>query len=427
MPKEMGRWSDPDDQPLISPIQKHKKNFDDELRNIPSVKTSISDIDGNLRIFSNSDLGDDRVVIKLDKEMPEISVTVSSILIESGESVLLPNAGNGALGLIMAIKNPNSKIFLYENNLGKRLLTQKNIRSNFNFSKDVNLLNDQELELMGQNPSVDKIIFNGLDLNSNSSKSLFINDLIKYHKFLKLGGSFYLISKTSSGADSHRNILESVFNQTPEVIGRGNGGHKIFVATKSNEIVGNVVSTKRSINFNINNINVSFETDEALFSKNDIDKGSRMLLESVDLTLYKSLLDFGCGWGSIGIIAALSNKSGRVVMIDNKQRAVDVAISNVQKNNLEERVQVIRTDSISDDVDDKFDLVLSNPPFHEKTKDLINLFKQIMEKMEKRGIIYLVVESSFRMKFEDVLLNSFGNYQLRNKGENNYWIISAKK
>lgn len=407
------------------PIPRRGKKFDDDLANIPSVRSSIDEIGNNVRIFSNSELGDDRVIIKLDKEMPEISISVKSISIDNNDTILMPNAGNGALGLVLAIKNPNGKFFLYERDSKKKSLIQKNINSSFDFPKDIQLLS--ELGLSGiNNESVDKIIFDGLRLNSSSSKSLFTNDIIFYQKFLKTGGNFYLISKTSCGADSHSKILETVFGQKPEIVGRGNGGYKIFKATKGNESIQQYIETRQTISFDIKGKSFNFETEDALFSKKDLDQGTRFLLETIKIDSFRSLLDFGCGWGPIGIISSVFNPEGNVVMVDNNPRAIQTADTNIKKMGLSERITTITTDSIRDNVKNEFDLVLSNPPFHTKTNELIGIFKQIKEKMKKGASIYLVVENAYKNKFEDVLINSFGSYKLENSN-GSYWIISSQK
>ena len=51
------------DPPEIQPMTK-KGYFDDDRRDIPTVRSSISEIEGNLRIFIGKG---DRVVVKIDK------------------------------------------------------------------------------------------------------------------------------------------------------------------------------------------------------------------------------------------------------------------------------------------------------------------------------------------------------------------------
>src|SRR3989344_1922129 len=46
-------------------------------------------------------------------------------------------------------------------------------------------------------------------------------------------------------------------------------------------------------------------------------------------------------------------------------------------------------------IDQSFDLALSNPPFHEKYGVLIDIFRQVKDKLSKNGQFYIVVEKTF--------------------------------
>ncbi len=49
---------------------------------------------------------------------------------------------------------------------------------------------------------------------------------------------------------------------------------------------------------------MTFQTDAGVFSKKMIDYGSQVLLKSLHLEEGKSLLDVGCGYGTIGLTLA---------------------------------------------------------------------------------------------------------------------------
>ena len=62
----------------------------------------------------------------------------------------------------------------------------------------------------------------------------------------------------------------------------------------------NVKSKEVSIFAEINNIGFTFVTDNNVFSKKGLDFGTRTLLESIN-DIKGDILDFGCGYGPIGI------------------------------------------------------------------------------------------------------------------------------
>ena len=65
----------------------------------------------------------------------------------------------------------------------------------------------------------------------------------------------------------------------------------------------NLISEIRTFDININNVNFSFNTDNGVFSKGELDYGTYLLLKNVvKRDLHGKILDLGCGYGPIGII-----------------------------------------------------------------------------------------------------------------------------
>lgn len=74
----------------------------------------------------------------------------------------------------------------------------------------------------------------------------------------------------------------------------------------------------------------------------------------------RATLDLGCGCGTVGFIA--SRFSDRVVLADRNPRALEMARFNVGLNGIK-NAQVVETDFFSGVKGQKFDLIVSNPPF----------------------------------------------------------------
>ena len=68
--------------------------------------------------------------------------------------------------------------------------------------------------------------------------------------------------------------------------------------------------------------NFEFLTASSVFSKRRIDLGTRLLIESMILPKTGSILDIGCGYGAVGIVAAALCPKLRVIMTDVNVRAV---------------------------------------------------------------------------------------------------------
>ncbi|MCB1785511.1 MAG: 50S ribosomal protein L3 N(5)-glutamine methyltransferase [Chromatiaceae bacterium] len=76
-----------------------------------------------------------------------------------------------------------------------------------------------------------------------------------------------------------------------------------------------------------------------------------------------SVLDLCCGSGCIGIACAYAFADALVDLSDVSPAALDVAVRNIERHRLEARVRALRAD-VYDGLDgERYDLIVSNPPY----------------------------------------------------------------
>ena len=68
-----------------------------------------------------------------------------------------------------------------------------------------------------------------------------------------------------------------------------------------------------------------FKTDAGVFSRERLDLGTKLLVESLDLSGVQAPLDLGCGYGPIGLALAWELPEIRVYMSDLNRRATELA------------------------------------------------------------------------------------------------------
>jgi len=103
-----------------------------------------------------------------------------------------------------------------------------------------------------------------------------------------------------------------------------------------------------------------FFTLSGVFSYRRIDNGTRLLIESMVLPGEGRVLDMGCGYGPVGIVAVRLVAGLEVWMTDVNERAVALARRNSEWNGVD---AAVRQGELYGPVGDLlFDAVLSNPP-----------------------------------------------------------------
>ena len=117
------------------------------------------------------------------------------------------------------------------------------------------------------------------------------------------------------------------------------------------------------IKANIKNIDLEFSTSDTVFSPFSIDKGTLAMLSEVNFSSNDTVLDLGCGYGVVGILAAKLIGSDRVVMSDVSEDAVKLANDNSKINALE-NIKIVQSDGFDNITERDFSIILSNPPYH---------------------------------------------------------------
>ncbi|MDI3328244.1 MAG: methyltransferase [Alicyclobacillaceae bacterium] len=164
------------------------------------------------------------------------------------------------------------------------------------------------------------------------------------------------------------------------------------------------VSARRAIAMRVRGLDVSLMTDAGVFSRNRLDYGTRLLIEAMDLPEEGDVLDLGCGYGPIGIAAALLRPRLRVVMTDVNERAVELAKENARRLRLH-RVEVLLSDGFECLEGRMFDRILTNPPVRAGKKVVYRLVEEAARHLRPGGQFWAVVQKkqgadSFKRELE---------------------------
>ena len=166
----------------------------------------------------------------------------------------------------------------------------------------------------------------------------------------------------------------------------------------------------------------TFKTDNNVFSKKGLDFGTRTLLESIDMkNISGDVLDFGCGYGPIGIIIK-SNTNCNVDMIDINERSIDLAKKNAELNKVE--VNIFKS-NIYENITKKYDYIITNPPIRVGKKILYEILVNAKDYLKENGEMIFVINKDQGAKSTMKDLEKYYNVKLLGK-EKGFYIISLK-
>lgn len=166
-----------------------------------------------------------------------------------------------------------------------------------------------------------------------------------------------------------------------------------------------------------------FLTASGVFSHKKIDRGTALLAEKMIIKDNARVLDLGCGYGVLGIVAAKAGKNVRPVLTEVNTRAAALAEENLTLNNV--NAEVREGDLYAPVADESFDTVLCNLPMSAGLELVYKIIEGAHEHLSNGGSLQVVVRKGFR-RIEGKMLAVYGNVDtLAKKG--GYRVFISEK
>ncbi|XBC45161.1 MAG: methyltransferase [Buchnera aphidicola (Schlechtendalia chinensis)] len=222
--------------------------------------------------------------------------------------------------------------------------------------------------------------------------------------------SIFLVGKKNSGINTIQNLFKMWIKFS-----------KIDSAKHCCLFSGKIVSrpTFQFKAFIYNNFynNINIKTIPGVFSYKKVDVGSQLLISTFTKPIKGDVLDVGCGSGILSISLAKKFNKIKITLTDINIAALESSKLTLKHNDISG--EVFESDIYSN-IYKTFNLIVSNPPRHERSKKNLNCIKKIIKNstkyLKRNGEIRIVVNSN--VSCDEFFRNTFFEYNVLLKNKN---------
>lgn len=192
-----------------------------------------------------------------------------------------------------------------------------------------------------------------------------LNDLMAamVSQAVRPGGAVFLVGENKAGIRSAAEVLE---RRVGSIASSDNARHCVLYEAHLHETAPGAIdlqSWAREIRVEAGGHGITVVSLPGVFSHGRVDAGTRFLLEHLPGDITGGVLDFGCGSGVIGAVVKTLHPACSVTLVDTSAFALESAARTFARNGL--AVERIAATDVFDAVEGEFDLIISNPPFHQ--------------------------------------------------------------
>ncbi|MGH9422457.1 MAG: methyltransferase [Thermoanaerobaculia bacterium] len=362
-----------------------------------------------------------------DGELDRAAVLLAENLdVRSGDVAVHMGSGNGLAAVVSAAKGADRTV-LSNRNIVSTEASRRTMLAN-------NISNAELLLSHGSYGMAADLVADFVAIRIRPEKLPLVQQLFDAFKLLRAGGKCYVAGATNEGIKPAARFLEQVFGSSSVL--SYDSGHRVVVAEKKSEKAGEVsrIDTEllnpdhfREIDATLCGRRLALYSRPGVFSWEHVDEATEILASSMEIPAGASVLDLGCGSGGLGITASMLSGGGPVTMVD-----ADIeAVRSAEKSSLAAGIRnhrILPSDVASAVLDERYDVVVTNPPFHVGKQTELVVPMQFIEDawnvLAPGGRLFLVANRT--LPYETAVRSRFGNVTIKHDGRR-FKVLSATK
>ena len=344
--------------------------------------------------------------------------------VASGDCVVHLNCGNGLTAAVAAKSAPEVRVYLVDRNVVSVEAARRTLDANRITTGQVVL--GHGAHVLPPDVRADSVV-----IRIPQERVALLQLLMDAFSILKEGGRCYIAGATNEGIKTAANTIETIFGNA-RVLAR-DSSHRVIVAAKrtmepalpdSVDVSMLDSHTFKHVDVTLRGRSYTLCTRPGVFSWEHLDEATSILADVMEIREGDSVLDLGCGSGALGVVAA-SFSSGQITMVDADIEAVRSATRTADENGME-NYRALASDIASAVLNERFDVVVTNPPFHVgKATDLdvpIQFITDAHAVLAAGGRMFLVANRT--LPYEQAIKHTFGNVSNLHDGPR-FKVLSA--
>jgi 16S rRNA (guanine1207-N2)-methyltransferase len=356
---------------------------------------------------------------------PAMALLAAEARIAAGQRVLVGPCGHGALGVWAARQTQPDRVTCMDTNWiaaqMARATCQRNAAS--------------QVQVLAEAPRPDQGPWDMVLLAMPKGRDLARLWLLNAALATVPEGRLYIAGANRGGIKSFLQDAEALLG--PGALLRYKGGHRVarFVRPASlpdplPEAFGQpgiLEGTFATITAPIAGQERPLYARPGVFSRTDLDDGTRLLLEHLDPRPDEPALDLGCGYGAVGLHLALVAPQGQVTLVDVDSLACQCARETLARNGV--AAPVLHGDGLSAVAGRTFGLIASNPPFHAGHQVSLEMtaafIAESYDALERNGRLVLVANRF--LTYQRMLADRFGQVQVLARTPQYQVLVASKR